>query len=384
VVGLVALASATAAAQTFELPAGFHERAGGAELRVLAKPADSIVVQDYAAGDVELTTVKWTFHLDLAVTRRSVADFERSLLTRTTPADVKPVSQTIELERDPILAESFDTAAGLRIYHRRLYAVDAKGRVHLWWLICRGTATAIGPCEQAQRTMKLELAGGVTLPALPPPPAAPPTPSRGEFKAPEPVVDPYRPGTVDVPAGYHEVQSSALDDMESKMRMFGRVDEVASRMFVSPDNAVKLVQVTFRMAADAGAPRALVREIDSGLTNEVGAPRVIDNEVVSEIRDDHLERRTLYAADANDRVYTFSVACFGPIAARAECVRQLATMRLRVRDQLAATDPAWDLDHHGSALGQLLRVLLVVVVPLAAILWIAKNRNRRRRSRAAS
>jgi len=160
--------------------------------------------------------------------------------------------------------------------------------------------------------------------------------------------------------------------------LFCRVSDTVGRVFAPPDDSVRLLEITFRLAIEKDAPRELVRQIEAQLSDAPVVPRVLGQNLVTEQVDAKVERHVLYGADRN-YVYVFSVACIGPVAARAECVRALATMRLAVPDQIPPSDPMWDLDHHRSAFGQLAIVLLVVVFPLTALMWIAKNRQRLRR-----
>lgn len=368
--------SVVASAQTMTIPPGFAKTAGGDAYEALAQPGDKIAVQAYRAGEAELVTVAWQWKSE-SPTRAGLARFERDLVGRSRPDAANEVSNTAMFDRDPMQVEVFDTLAGQRVYHRRLYAVDAKNIVHVWWTVCTAPATAIEPCEQAQRTMKLDLPHALALPALPPPP--PPKPSGGAFPVPASYPDADRPGTVDIPAGYHELTIPKLDDaLGNIQQLFGRMSDTVGRVFGPPDDSVRLLEITYRLSIDKDAPRELVRQVDAQLPHSVVAPHVLGQNLASEQNDAKLERHVLYGAD-RDYLYVFSVACIGPVAARAACVRALATMRLAVPDQVPASDPMWELDHHRSALGQLAIVLLVVVAPLAALIWIAKNRQRPRR-----
>jgi len=379
---LCVLWSVVASAQTMTVPAGFAKTAGGDPYEALAQPGDKIVVQAYRAGEAELVTVAWQWKSDLP-TRAGLARFDHDLVGRSRPDGAKEVSNTPMFDRDPMQVEVFDMLAGQRVYHRRLYAVDSKNAVHLWWTICTAPATAIEPCEQAQRTMKLDLVHARALPAPPAPPPA--KPSAGAFPVPTSYPDADRPGTVEIPAGYHELTIPKLDEvLDMNQRLFRRVSDTVGRVYGPADDSVRLLEISFRVAIDRDAPRQLVRQIEAETGNSQLATRVVDRNLASEHIDAKLERHVLYGAD-RDYVYVFSVACIGPLAARAECVRALATMRLAVPDQIPPSDPMWDLDHHRGALGQLVIVLLVVVAPLAALIWIAKNRQRwRRRVRETS
>jgi hypothetical protein len=161
--------------------------------------------------------------------------------------------------------------------------------------------------------------------------------------------------------------------------MTGRVEDINGSLFVSPDGRVRLLEIKLHVTGKDDAPRALVNDIDQGLTDGKGAPRVSGDKLVSQLVDDRLERRTLYAADAKNDVFMYSAACIGPAAARAQCVRALATMRLSVPDEVPPNATGWDRDRHDSAFAQLLRLLLVVVVPLGVLLWIVKKLYRPRR-----
>jgi len=372
----VVLGSVVASAQTMTVPDGFAKVAGGDAFKALAKKGDKIAVQAYRDGDAELVTVAWEWKSD-APSRSGLERFEHDLVGRSMADGAREVSNTALFDRDPMQVEVFDTLGGRRIYHRRIYTVDAKNLVHIWWTICTAPATAIEACEQAQRTMKLDVAHAVTLPIEPPPA---PKPSAGAFQVPASYPDADRPGTIVVPDGYHELTIPKLDDLLGTVQqiMVGRMSDVVGRIYAPADDSVRLLAISFRLSIEKDAPRELVRQFDAELSGSEVAPRLADKNLASEQTSAKLERHTLYGAD-HDYVYVYSVTCIGPIATRAGCVRALATMRLAVPDQVAPTDPFWDADHHRSALGQLVVVLLVVVAPLALLIWIAKNRQRRRR-----
>ena len=159
--------SALASAQTVAIPEHFAKSSGGDAYKALARKGDKIDVQTYRDGDAELATIAWQWKSE-APSRSGVAIFEHDLAQRARLEGAREVSNTVMFDQDPMQAEVFDMLGAQRIYHRRLYAVDAKNVVHLWWTVCTASATAIGECEQAQRTMKLEVAHAVALPALPP------------------------------------------------------------------------------------------------------------------------------------------------------------------------------------------------------------------------
>lgn len=367
----VVLWCAAASAQTVDVPAGFAKQAGGDDFKALAQPGDAIDVHVYRSGDVELTTIAWQF-VPEAATRAGLSTFEHALAQRTKPRGDKHVSYTVVFDRDPMLAEAFDLEGGQRVYHRRVYAVDPKGKAHLWWTICRGTPTTIGPCEEAQRTMKLEVPRALVLPALPPPPMpAVPTPA-------PPPSDAGKPWTIDVPAGYHELFTDAVEDMLAKARMFPRVDHVEGQLYRSPNDDMRMLASAMRMTREGDAPATLVEQMNFGITKGAAVTTVAGENLASEMTTKKLARRTLYAADGS-YVYAYTVACVGPAELRGDCVRALATMRLAVTEQVSPASPEWTRDHNRSALGQLCIVLVIVVVPLGMMFWIAKNRHRLRR-----
>ena len=382
---VVAWAS-VASAQTMTIPAGFAKAAGGDAYQALAQPGDKIAVQAYRAGEAELVTVAWQWKSDLP-TRAGLARFDHDLVGRSRPDGAKEVSNTPMLDRDPMQVEVFDMLAGQRVYHRRLYAVDAKNVVHLWWTVCTAPATAIEPCEQAQRTMKLEISHAVALPAgaSPPAPRQPPPPAL-------PVsTEPWR---MAIPAGYVETPNEAVSANTNMAKaMFGPA-EMESHVFVSPA-AARLLQTVMRMDAGDESPETAVANMDAGLADglarsltpgrakkfrpERPALPAIGGNVVGSESTEEFDRRTLYALDQHHQIYLFNAVCLGPRAERADCVAALATMQLAPPNQVTAPSAEWGRAPQDSSLVQLVRVLLVVVAPLAALIWIAKNRQRMRR-----
>lgn len=364
--------SAIASAQSIAVPTSFAKEAGGdADFEALASPGDSVEVQNYRAGDVELTTVRWRFKPE-AETRAALAQFERALAARTIPIGGKQVSDTVVFDRDPMLAEAFDAKGAQRIYHRRLYVVDAKGRAHLWWTICTGTATAIGPCEQAQRTMKLDVAHVTTLPALAPPPPPPPV------TAPQPA-EPARPWNIVIPPGYVRDPGS-LDEGMKTLRTQHGVFRADGELYRSPDSTVRLLIVTATLSTTSETARSTIDELDHGI-GDGPSPVVVGNNLVSEKLDDAKQTRTLYAIDAVGMTQLFSATCIGSRASRGDCVAALGTMSFAIPGQVSpeTTSPPRSKAY---MIGRILGGTVIPSIAIGLALWLFGRRKRERRRRA--
>jgi hypothetical protein len=367
---VVAVCSATASAQSIAVPAGFVKQAGGdADFKTLASPGDSIEVQAYRGGDVELTTVHWLFKPE-AESRAALAQFERALAARTIPPGGKQVSDAVVFDRDPMLAEAFEVNETQRIYHRRLYAVDANGRAHLWWTICTGTASSIGPCEQAQRTMKLDVPHAATMPAFPPPSRPLPVPA-------SPPAEPARPWSIVVPQGYVRSPTS-LDKGLKTLRAQPGVFRADAELYDSPDASIRLVLATAMLTTSSETARSTIDEFDHEL-GDGPAPVTIDNNLVSEKIDDVKQTRTVYAIDEQGMTQVFSASCVGARGSRSDCVAALATMRLAIPGEVSpemTSPPRSEAYRIGRVLGGM--VVPSIGIGLA-LRWLGRRKRERLR-----
>lgn len=367
----VVFGSVVASAQTMTIPAGFKKAAGGDAYKRFARKGDTISVQAYRDGFYgELVTIAWQWKSE-APTRSELERFEHELAGRSLADNARVVSSSAQFARDPMEATIFEALGEQRTYHRRLYVVDANNLVHLWWTICTAPSTLLLPCGQAQRTMKLEIADAVALPAAPTAPATPPV-----------LPEPWR---IAIPAGYVESDQDNASIRATLMRALTGGDESQSRTFVS--GPVSLVLIMLRVPGGDDAPRAAIANMDAGMTDglatsvehrepEVSKVRqvlpICGDNIVSRVSFTDYERRTLYAVDERDVIYAFSAVCIGQRFERADCEKALESMRLVVPLQIS-----------GSNLGrdprQLQRTVLAIVAGLAAAVFIAWKRYQRRR-----
>ena len=187
--------------------------------------------------------------------------------------------------------------------------------------------------------MKLDVAHAVALPALPPPT---PPPSAGAFPVPpKSYPDADRPGTIVIPAGYHELTITKLDDLLDNIQnesWSGAMSGVVGRVFAPADDSVRLLEMLVPNLQRPGCLRALssASSTPGCLARGVGATRPRRQPRRSEQRDAKLERHTLYGADASYVVRVQRRRASVRSRARAECVRALdvdASSRSRTRSR---------------------------------------------------
>jgi len=376
---------ATASAQRIEIPAGFTKRSGGGD--EYKKLARAVKVQVYAAGDVELTTIL----LELAPAAKTTAaidQFDRDLVAKTTVGN--HVSDTRSFDRDPVLAEAFDQTAKDRIYHRKLYAIDAKGLGHLWWTVCKGPATAIGVCEEAQRTMRLDVVN--TLPA---PPAAKP--------APQPIGTPLHPDgqpwSFQLPFGFEEVPGAG-EEQAKQLRLQPAMRSVDVRAYKSdkPKAVISMMNAVVAMGDDLSWEN--LEKLDHGAVDAFGdqtnhSAHLTRREragdyLISEAAGDapqglHVEVRTIYGADSNHDVHWFTMQCWASAADLAACRGALQSMQLVIPDVATPTSqPTRSAAYRaGEVVGGILVILIVASIPIGIAVWIFRRDRRDRRRRRA-
>jgi hypothetical protein len=179
VMGVMVMATAayadttTPAAQatnaTFELPAGYTEQPGGADSDIAALRADprTVTVDAHvyvAPNEVLLSRVVLAARPTGPLSQRVLLALEREGRLDI-PGTTLHISHDRTWQADQLIAETIDTARGLRAHQRRIYAADRQGIVHLFAVTCIGPRDALADCERAQQSMRLQIADQVALPA---------------------------------------------------------------------------------------------------------------------------------------------------------------------------------------------------------------------------
>jgi hypothetical protein len=159
---VVTSSTAHAAPWSFELPAGYTEVPGAADeqlarlrkvVRTVSADAQVYVSPD---GRVRLTRMTWLSKFDVTPTRGGIEKMDRELSAGNGKAGTI-VSESRELVGEQLLGEQVVDIGELRADMRRLYAADREQVVTMFTVICAGAKDALGDCERAQQTMRLEL-----------------------------------------------------------------------------------------------------------------------------------------------------------------------------------------------------------------------------------
>jgi len=171
---ICAAATAQAAPWSFELPAGFTEQPGAADVQLaqLRKQPTTVSVdaQIYLSQDgVQLTRMTWLIRIANSPDRPSLEDLDRGVVAGGAKRASKHVSDSRHWVGDQLVAETIDEVGDSQVRQRRIYAADTAGVVHMFGLICAGVADQLADCEKAQQTMQLKIPHEAALLATSPP-----------------------------------------------------------------------------------------------------------------------------------------------------------------------------------------------------------------------
>jgi hypothetical protein len=161
--------TASAAEATLDLPAGYAEQPGAADADIASLRADPRTVRVdahvfVAPNEVLLSRVALEAKPTVPLSQRVLLDLEREGRLGI-PGTTLHISSERSWQNDQLVADSVDTARGLRAHQRRIYAADRRGIVHLFAVTCIGPRDQLADCEKAQQSMRLKLAEQATLPA---------------------------------------------------------------------------------------------------------------------------------------------------------------------------------------------------------------------------
>ena len=107
-------------------------------------------------GDAQLTILRWDLELG-STSKETVEQFDKGMTTGASEQATRHVSDDRHFVAQQMRASSVDEVKGLQVHQERVYGVDASGVIHLVSAICTAAPSALGPCEEVQRTLSLSL-----------------------------------------------------------------------------------------------------------------------------------------------------------------------------------------------------------------------------------
>jgi hypothetical protein len=378
---LASPASAGTLPWSVDVPASFREQAGASEPHITyaSRMSQTVGVDSkiYTAGDVQLTRIMWRLKL-AAPTRGALDQLDRHIVANDGATVTKQVSAVRLFKDEQMIVDAFDEIDKKRVYHRRLYAADRSGVVHVLWVICTGPANQIAACEQAQQTMRLALADPAPLP------------DGGYNDAP---AQARLAWSFVLPTGYAEVPN-VVDDVLTKLRGTHGMLYTDARMYKSPTHDVRLFAVTSTllqmriptrreiegMAGEfmAGTAKVMTKHISDshGFVDDVFVMDEID-----EVNGMRFHQRHLIGVGRPTALWIFGVVCAGDADKLGECEAAQQSMLLNVPNAVTpAVDPKPTVKKSRSLLSLIgSSAMAALVVGLA--IWIAQSAQRGRRKR---
>jgi len=161
---------ATAAADPWpaQVPDGWTEDSGLAatelaQLRSLPQTKNvEATIYVSPARDAQLTLMRWDLKLD-HTTRAAIDAFDGGMAQGAAEKATRHVSDERHVVGNQLHGSSIDELNELRVHYERIYGVDKQGVVHMISAICTARAGALGPCQDAQRTLTLKIADAAEL-----------------------------------------------------------------------------------------------------------------------------------------------------------------------------------------------------------------------------
>lgn len=114
------------------------------------------------ARDAQLTLMKWDLELD-HTSKAAVKAFDGGMAKGAAEHATRHVTDERHVVGDQLHASSVDELDELRVQYERIYGVDKQGIVHMTSAICTGRVGALAACEDAQKTLTLQIANAAGL-----------------------------------------------------------------------------------------------------------------------------------------------------------------------------------------------------------------------------
>ncbi len=412
---MCAATTASAEPWSFDMPAGFKEKPGVKDPFVdQARKAEGTVGVDakiYVKGDARLVRLLWRFKPSEPATRSMLDKLDKELVAKS-PYAANRVSAVrvwygeqmvfdgFEMTEPLEKLDAFPTAEAMpkprmdtdpkhdrtRVYHRRFYAADRSGVVHVFWTICSGPADQIGTCEQAQQTMRLALLDEAPLPqgeAIAPPPLPPDVPQPWSFV---------------LPKGYTEIPG-ATAALNEKLKRDGFFP-AGTKAYRSPAGDVELIGSTTFTHAGFAPTRADLDRVVAVLLRGTKVPGfthvshtqsfaygslVLDQVDIAEGITVH--QRHLIGMDESKLFWVFAITCLGRAEVLRDCEAAQDSMLLQPENQIDIAklpEPVAPTKRRGVGTWSFSNVLgaasvVALIVGLGAWIYQSARRGGRRR-----
>lgn len=161
---------ATAAAEPWpvQMPAGWTEHRDLAEAQIgkmrgapAMKQVD-VTIYLSPTNDAQLTLMNLVVNLDDA-SKGQIEAFDGGFTKGAAQNADRHIADSRHQQGNRIFSTSVDEVNGMRIHYERIYAVDSHDLIHVAGAVCAAPAASIGPCEDIQKTLHLDLADAANI-----------------------------------------------------------------------------------------------------------------------------------------------------------------------------------------------------------------------------
>jgi len=199
------------------------------------------------------------------------------------------------------------------------------------------------------------------------------------------------PWSFELPAGYAE-EPGATDDDVAALRSHAGTISADAQLFVSPDQQVVLVRLTWVSKVDGPISRELLVDLDRKGTHQSESVHLSDErhwvgeqlvaESVESIRGKRLRQRRLYSVDTSARIHVFAITCVGSVNQLAACEEAQQSMQLKLPNE--AKVPATAKRSSGKSLIHIIGGAAFAALVLGLIAWVVQSAKRGGRRRPRS
>ena len=199
------------------------------------------------------------------------------------------------------------------------------------------------------------------------------------------------PWSFALPEGFVEEQGATEDDVAALRALPGTVAADA-QLFVSPDEQVVLVRLSWSSKNDGPVSREQLIDLDRKGTHQSESVHLSDDrhwvgeqlvaESVESIRGKRLHQRRLYSVDTTGVLHVFAVTCIGSANQLAACEKAQQSMQLKLPNE--AKVPARAKRSSGKSMIQIVGGAAFGALLLGLIAWVIQSamRGGRRRPRS--
>ena len=199
------------------------------------------------------------------------------------------------------------------------------------------------------------------------------------------------PWSFALPEGYVEEAGVTADDVAALRALRGTV-AADEQLFVSPDEQVVLVRLTWSTKDDAPVSRELLIDLDRKGSHQSESVHLSDDrhwvgeqlvaESVESIKGKRLHQRRLYSVDTTGVIHVFAVTCIGSANQLAPCEKAQQSMQLKLPNE--AKVPARTKRSSGKSMLQIVGGAAFAALVLGLIAWVIQSAKRGGRRRVRS